>query len=257
METGQDTGGLQHVRTRGPGWRDHAEREGSSHRCCGVSWGPLWAGGPSRVLGRTGHVCRPWQGRDADRNPGGCWQLSKHRASLIIPPPTLCFCRWPPPAPACPRRPPRAPLTRSGGNRSRSQVSALSLCVLLGLAPARQQAQSAGADPGPRGSRASHLPAHVGANAATARPPHPRLDKHAGGQVGSGFRALPPLAPVPESWARLFPARLCFHCSLSLDTLPASTQPRASALAQLLPTPCARTGAAQVLWGGRAEGALL
>lgn len=91
MGTSQDAGGLQHVRSRGPGWQDHGERQGSSPWCCRVSWGLLWAHGPSRVLGRTGHICRPWQGHDADRNPGRCWQLSKHRTSLVIPLPTLCF----------------------------------------------------------------------------------------------------------------------------------------------------------------------
>lgn len=87
---------------------------------------------------------------------------------------------------------PEPPLTRSSGSLSRSQASALSLCVRLGLAPGRQQRGQPGLAPGlqvgwpdggPRGTKmSSHLPApHAGGQC-----PHDLRAPNPHGQSGAG-----------------------------------------------------------------------
>lgn len=172
---------------------------------------------------------------------------------------TVGDCRLAATCPTCPRPPALSPTHPLQGEPQ--QVPGFRAQPLCPLGPGPCKAAGPVSRRRPRASRIANFP-----------PPSPR-----GGQCGVCTSAAPstgqagrrpggadqtgaPVSSAPELWARLFPARLCLHRSLSSDTLPASTQPRASALAQLLPTPCARTpsprphqGSPGPRGGGRAE----
>lgn len=95
---------------------------GSGHWYCRASRG---------TNGSIWHICLPWQGHGVDRSGVGLANTAV--ASLAACPRSAA-----PLTPSCPQLPAPSLLTRSRGSLSRSQVSALSLCVLLGLAPGKR-----------------------------------------------------------------------------------------------------------------------
>lgn len=122
------------------GWWDPGMKWAGTGPCRGLSGASGWA----CVSGCRGHPGLRLRRCDPDWGGGWRW-LSKYWASLrgTCSPLSAAHGQGLPLWPRGPSRPPRAPLTRSRGSLSRPQVSALSLCVLLGLAPGRQQARSA------------------------------------------------------------------------------------------------------------------
>lgn len=124
----------------GHGWRDPGVKREEAGPGGGLSGG-RW---PVQGLGLQRECAVP-HGDDGVQTEAGVGESSTHYTRLIALLPT--------PGSQGPRPPPSAALTRSRGSLSRPQVSALSLCVLLGLAPGRQGPGQPSAGPPPRAAR--------------------------------------------------------------------------------------------------------